>query len=58
MEEPAGFFIIKLKEKTQFDEKKFLNEKLQFMQKLLDQKKQEYFVKFIEGLKRKAQLLF
>ena len=37
------------------DEKKFESEKTEFSSKLLSTKKQEYFVKFLEDLKRKSQ---
>jgi parvulin-like peptidyl-prolyl isomerase len=52
---PSGFYIIKLKSRVEVDEKKFESEKKEFSQKLLLQKKQEYFVQFIEELKRRAQ---
>lgn len=52
---PTGFYIIKVKSKIPIDEKKFETEKTEFSQKLLLQKKQEYFVKFTEELKRRAQ---
>lgn len=51
---PSGFYIVKLKEKKTFDEKKFETEKAEFSKKLLNQKKQEEFTKFSEELKRKA----
>ncbi len=50
----AGFYIIKLKNKTSIDEKKFDSEKNEFSLRLLEQKKQEYFTKFIEELSRKS----
>jgi F0F1-type ATP synthase gamma subunit len=52
----AGFYIIKLKNKTSIDEKKFDSEKNEFSLRLLEQKKQEYFTKFIEELKTKARM--
>jgi parvulin-like peptidyl-prolyl isomerase len=52
---PSGFYIIKLKSKIPIDQKKFESERLEFNQKLLQQLQQEYFAKFIEELKRKAQ---
>lgn len=52
---PPGFYIIKLKEKVPPDENKFAQEKEAFTQRLLGQKKEEYFNKFLEELKRKAQ---
>jgi len=51
---PSGFFIIKVKEKTPIDEKKFESEKAEFSQKLLSLKKQKNFAKFVDELKRKA----
>lgn len=54
---PSGFYIIQLKTKVPFDEKKFSQEKEEFAQRLLLQKKEESFVKFIEDLKRKAQIV-
>jgi len=53
---PSGFYIIKLKSRLPIDEKKFAQEKEKFAAELLLQKKQEYFTRFIEELKRKAQL--
>lgn len=52
---PSGFYIIKLKETVAADEKKFSEEKARFSQQLLTQKKQEYFLKFLEELRKKAQ---
>ncbi|HLD82581.1 MAG TPA: peptidyl-prolyl cis-trans isomerase, partial [Candidatus Omnitrophota bacterium] len=54
LDEPSGFYIIKLKSKTAMDEKKFLEEKQGFSQKLLLEKQQDYFLGFVEGLKKKA----
>jgi peptidyl-prolyl cis-trans isomerase D len=56
IETPTGLYIIKLKSKTPIDEKKFLEEKPEFAKKLLVQKKDEYFTKFLEELRTKAQL--
>jgi len=56
IEMPSGFYIIKLKSKIPVDEKKFTEEKPEFVKKLLLQKKEEYFSRFLEDLKRKAQL--
>jgi parvulin-like peptidyl-prolyl isomerase len=53
---PSGFYIIKLKSKIPVDEKKFREEKPEFAKKLLLQKKEEYFSRFLQDLKRKAQL--
>jgi len=52
---PSGFYIIKLKSKVEIDAKKFESEQKEFKEKLLSQKKTEYFGKFTEELKRKAQ---
>jgi peptidyl-prolyl cis-trans isomerase D len=52
---PSGLYILKLKTRTAFDEKKFQSDKENFTQKLLQQKKQDYFVKYTEELKKKAQ---
>ncbi|MDD2688851.1 MAG: peptidyl-prolyl cis-trans isomerase, partial [Candidatus Omnitrophica bacterium] len=52
---PSGFYIIRVKAKVRMDENKFEKEKPDFTKKILSQKKQEYFVQFIEGLKRKTQ---
>lgn len=53
---PSGFYIVKLKSVLPVDEKKFAEEKTEFAERLLLQKKVEYFGKFIEELKKKAQL--
>jgi peptidyl-prolyl cis-trans isomerase D len=55
IELPSGFFIIKLKDKTGLDEKKFSEDKAKFTAKLLFDKKQEYFDKFLAELMKKAQ---
>ncbi|MCX5715084.1 MAG: SurA N-terminal domain-containing protein [Candidatus Omnitrophica bacterium] len=52
---PAGFYILKLKSKTEIDKKKFDQEKKDFTQRLLEQKKQEYFSKFMTTLLEKAK---
>lgn len=52
---PSGLFIIKLKSALAIEEKKFESEKEEFSKKLLSQKKEEYFVKFLEDLKKRAQ---
>jgi len=52
---PSGFYIIKPKIKTPINEKKFAAEKEDFSKKLLLQKKEEFFTRFLEDLKRKAQ---
>lgn len=52
---PSGFYIIKLKSRIPFDQKKFESEKADFSQNLLLQKKRESFSKFTEDIKRKAQ---
>lgn len=55
IEMPSGFYIVKPKSRQPIDEEKFKAEKDEFAQKLLLQKKGEYFAKFIEELKIKAQ---
>jgi len=50
----TGFYIIKTKEKTPIDEKRFQAEKNEFKEKLLLQKKQDYFNKFLEDLIKKS----
>jgi peptidyl-prolyl cis-trans isomerase D len=52
---PMGLYIVRLKARTPIDEKKFQAEKEDFSKKLLLQKKQDYFAKFTEALKKKAQ---
>ena len=52
---PSGYYIIKVKQSLEIDDKKFAEEKSEFSQKLLSQKKQEAFSKFLEGLRKKAQ---
>ncbi|MFA5114894.1 MAG: peptidylprolyl isomerase [Candidatus Omnitrophota bacterium] len=56
IENPAGFYIIRLKSKTPIDESKFEAEKKDFSQKLLVQKKQERFAAFVKELKKIHQL--
>lgn len=51
---PAGFYIIKIKSITPFDEARFAKEKADFSKKMLLEKKQEYFNKFLEELKKRA----
>ena len=53
---PSGYYIVKLKSRVSFDEKKFQEEKKEFSKKVLEQKKQEAFNNYIEDLKRKSQL--
>ncbi|MBP7216358.1 MAG: SurA N-terminal domain-containing protein [Candidatus Omnitrophica bacterium] len=53
---PSGFFIVKLKSKVSFEEKKFEEEKEAFSKRLLEQKKEEVFNAYIEDLKKKSQL--
>jgi len=50
--EPSGFYIIKLKTRTLIDEDKFAEEKAEFNQTLLLRKKQEHFAGFLEELKK------
>lgn len=52
---PTGFYILKLKNRTAIDEKKFQADKESFSSKVLQQKKQDFFVKYAEELKKKAQ---
>ncbi|MCX5697879.1 MAG: SurA N-terminal domain-containing protein [Candidatus Omnitrophica bacterium] len=52
---PAGFYIVKLKSKTNIDEKKFAQEKKEFTDRLLAQKRQEYFTKYVTALQEKAK---
>jgi len=52
---PSGFYIIKTKTRSKFDETKFEEEKTHFSEQLLNQKKQEAFLKFIGEAKKKAQ---
>jgi len=52
---PGAFYIIKLKSRTPIDEKKFESEKAEFNKKISGEKQQEFFAKFTEELKRKAQ---
>jgi peptidyl-prolyl cis-trans isomerase D len=52
---PSGFYIIKLKSKVEIDAKKFESEQEESRQKLESTKKTEFFGKFTEELKRKAQ---
>jgi hypothetical protein len=54
IESPGGFYIIKLKSRVPVDEKKFEAEKKEFTGKLISQRKEEYFMKFLEELKRRA----
>lgn len=53
---PSGLYIVRLKSRTSLDEKKFQNDKTDFSKKLLLQKQEDYFVKYIDDLKKKAQL--
>lgn len=56
IETPSGYYIIKLKSETAFDEKKFNEEKQEFSQQLLGEKEVESFNKFLTEFKRKLQL--
>jgi peptidyl-prolyl cis-trans isomerase D len=56
IEMPSGFYVIKLKSRVPFDEKKFQEDKPEFSKKLLLQKKEDYFTSFLLDLKNKAQL--
>jgi peptidyl-prolyl cis-trans isomerase D len=55
IELPSGFYIIKLKSKEMFDEKKFKEEKAEFEKNILLQKKNEAFGKFLEELFKEAR---
>ena len=52
---PTGLYILKLKNRTAIDEKKFQSDKESFSSKVLQQKKQDFFVKYSQELKKKAQ---
>jgi peptidyl-prolyl cis-trans isomerase D len=56
IEAPTGYYIIKLKSETEFDEKKFEEEKKEFSQQLLNKKKVDRFNEFLADYKRKLQL--
>jgi len=49
-----GYYIIKLKSKSAFDEALYAKEKTEFANKKLLEKKEKFFQKFIEDLKSKA----
>ena len=51
---PSGFYIIKIKQRVPYDEKKFTAELEDFNKKLLEEKKQGYFTSFVAGLIKKA----
>jgi parvulin-like peptidyl-prolyl isomerase len=53
---PSGFYIIKVKQRVPYDEKKFTAELEDFNKKMLEEKKQEYFTSFVAGLIKKAAL--
>jgi parvulin-like peptidyl-prolyl isomerase len=57
IEMPLGYYIIKLKSRVPVDDKKFETEKDEFSKRLLEQKKQEYFTKFADELRNKAQII-
>lgn len=52
---PTGLYILKLKNRTSIDEKKFQADKESFSSKVLQQKKQDFFVKYSQELKKKAR---
>ena len=56
IETPSGYYIIKLKSETAFDEAKFNEGKKDFSQQLLNEKKAESFNQFLAEYKRKLQL--
>jgi len=55
IETTTGFYIVKLKARSSFDETKFAQEKEEFTKKLASQKQEEFFSKFLEELKKKSQ---
>ena len=54
IEMPSGFYIIKVKSRNTFDEKKFSAEKEAFTRRLLLEQQQGYFIEFVSELKRKT----
>jgi len=56
IEAPTGYYIIKIKSQTAFDEKKFKEEKEDFSEELLHEKKEKHFNEFFAEYKRKLQL--
>lgn len=52
---PEGLYITARKSFAPAEEKKFLEDKAKFSEKLLSGKKQEYFIRFLEGLKKETQ---
>jgi len=50
-----GYYIIKLKALKPVDEDKFAKDKAKFSEELLSKKKNEFFAKFVEEIKKKAQ---
>lgn len=56
IEAPTGYYIIKLKSQTPFDEKKFNEEEKDFTQQLLNEKKVDHFNAFLADYKRKLRL--
>jgi len=53
---PSGFYIIRLKSRMPFDEKRFSEEKTRLAEEALLQKKTEHFTKFLTELQQKARL--
>jgi len=55
IEQPSGYYIIKVKSIQPFDEDKFKEEASEFTQRLLLNKKQREFKLFLEGLLKKTR---
>jgi peptidyl-prolyl cis-trans isomerase D len=55
LQTPSGFFIIKTISRSGIDLQKFEAERVQFAHYILARKKQEFFIRFLETLKKKAQ---
>lgn len=51
---PSGFYIVKVKSRVNPDEKKFASDKEKITLSIILAKKQEFFVKYLEDLKKKA----
>jgi peptidyl-prolyl cis-trans isomerase D len=51
---PNGLYIVKVKSRSAFDDKKFQTDKEDFSKRLLLQKKQDYFTKFIDELSKSS----
>jgi hypothetical protein len=55
LETPEGLYIVTRTSLVPVDEKKYLEAKPKFSEGLLQKKKSEYFIQFIEGLKKHSQ---